>query len=115
MHGHPIESFPLKYSGMFSLENIAAQKAEILRIAELHGARDLAVFGSFARGEETDNSDLDLLIDVAPKTSPWFPASLAVDLENLLGRRVHIVTRRALSPLIRDQVLKNLVSLTDLM
>jgi hypothetical protein len=99
---------------MFTLEHLAAHKSEILRIAELHGALNLGVFGSLARGEATGESDIDLLVDVAPKTSAWFPASLAVDLEALIGRRVHIVTRRALSPLIRDQVFEELVPFSDL-
>jgi len=65
------------------------------------------VFGSLARGEETAESDLDLLADIIGKTSPWFPGSLAADLEELLDRRVQIVIRRSLSPLIRRSVLKD--------
>lgn len=99
---------------MLTLESLAAQKAQILQIAKRHGASNLAVFGSVARGEATAESDLDLLIDVAPKTSPWFPASLAVDLEALLGHPVHIVTRRSLSPVIRDQVLSDLIPIANI-
>jgi predicted nucleotidyltransferase len=56
-------------------------------------------------------SDLDLLISVGPKTTSWFPGGLVADLEQLLGRRVDVVTDRALSPLIRDRVLSKAVSL----
>ncbi len=82
---------------------------EIPRMAARHGAGNVRLFGSVARGEETPESDGDLLIDVIGETTPWFPASLAADLEQLLGRRVQIVIRRSLSPLIRDSVLREAV------
>ena len=58
-------------------------------------------------GEETANSDVDLLVDVTGEPSPWFPGGLIADLEELLGRPVQVVTRRSLSPLVRDSVLKD--------
>lgn len=84
---------------------------EILRIAARHGAANICLFGSVARGEDTPDSDVDLLIDVTGVTSPWFPGSMVADLEQLLGRRVQVVIRRSLSPLIRESVLVEAVPL----
>lgn len=88
-------------------EELRSRKSEILQVAARHGAGNLSVFGSVARGEETAESDVDLLIDVAGPTSPWFPGGLVAELEEMLGRRVQVVTRRSLSPLIRESVLKD--------
>lgn len=57
-------------------EELRSKRAEILDVAARHGAGNLAVFGSVARGEETAESDVDLLIDVAGPTSAWFPGGL---------------------------------------
>jgi len=76
-----------------------------------HGAGNVMLFGSVARGESTHASDVDLLVDVTGNTTPWFPGSLVADLEELLGQRVQVVIRRSLSPLIRDTVLREAVPL----
>jgi hypothetical protein len=78
----------------------------ITRIAGRHGVTRVRVFGSVARGEATPESDIDLLVEIGPETSAWFPAGLILDLEQLLGRRVEVVTERALNPAIRDRVLQ---------
>ncbi|WP_414527715.1 nucleotidyltransferase family protein [Nodularia chucula] len=81
------------------------KREEILRIASQHGAYNLRVFGSVARGEETDASDIDFLVDYdLDKISPWFPGGLISDLENLLNRKVDVVTPKSLHYLIRDNV-----------
>jgi predicted nucleotidyltransferase len=90
---------------------IREHRDEILRVATRHGAGNVRLFGSVARGEETPESDIDLLIDITGETTPWFPGSLAADLEQLLGRRVQVVIRRSLSHLIRDEVLREAVPL----
>lgn len=90
-----------------SIEYVVRQKRnEILRIAERHGAYNVRVFGSVARGEAGPDSDVDLLIDAGEKVSPWFPGGLVYDLEELLGRRVDIVTESALRPELRQYVLR---------
>ncbi|MGI4791739.1 MAG: nucleotidyltransferase family protein [Janthinobacterium lividum] len=81
------------------------KREEILRIAERHGAYNVRVFGSVARGEAGPNSDVDFLIDVGPVHSAWFPGGLVVDLETLLGCRVDIITANALHWFIRDEIL----------
>jgi uncharacterized protein len=92
-------------------EQIQQYRDEILRIAARHGASNVGLFGSVARGDDRPNSDVDLLIDVTGDTTPWFPGSLVADLEQLLGRPVQVVIRRSLSPLIRDEVLREAVPL----
>jgi uncharacterized protein len=92
-------------------ELIRANRDEILRLAARHGASNVRVFGSIARGEAGPDSDLDLLVDVGPVHSPWFPACLMADLELLLGQRVDVVTERALHWYIRDRVLSEAIPL----
>lgn len=81
------------------------QRAIILRIAAKHGARNVRIFGSVARGEARPDSDLDLLVDRDTQTSPWFPAGLVLELENVLGRKVDVVTEGGLSPYLRERIL----------
>ena len=88
---------------------IRAKREEILKLASKHGARNVRVFGSVARGEARPDSDIDFLVDTAPVTSPWFPGGLIVDLESLLGKRVEVVTDRGLHPLLRESVLREAV------
>jgi uncharacterized protein len=90
---------------------IEAKRDEIIQIAAKHGADHLRLFGSAARGEAGPDSDVDLLVEMKADHSPWFPAGLTVDLEDLLGRRVHVVTPSALHPYIRERVLREAVPL----
>jgi len=92
-------------------ELLREKREEILQIAERHGARNVRVFGSVARGEADEKSDIDLLIDLGPARTPWFPGGLIVDLEGLLGRDVDIATVAALRPRIRERVLREAVPL----
>lgn len=89
-----------------TLEMIRAKREEIRRIATVHGARNIRVFGSVACGNERPDSDIDFLVDTGPETSSWFPAGLILDLEKLLGRHVEVVTERGLNALIREEVLR---------
>ena len=82
------------------------KREEIIRIAAKHGAFDVRVFGSAARGEAGPDSDVDLLVRTGNETSSWFPAGLILDLQEVLGRPVEVVTERGLNPWIRDQVLR---------
>jgi predicted nucleotidyltransferase len=92
-------------------DTIRSNREEIRRIAAQHGATNVRLFGSFARGEARPDSDVDFLVDVTAQTSSWFPIGLILDLENLLGRRVEIVTERALNADLRTKVLGEAVPL----
>jgi len=92
-----------------TFELIRANREEILRIGTKHGARNIRVFGSMARGDARPESDVDFLVDAGPVTSSWFPAGLILDLESLLGRSVEVVTERGLNALIREDVLREAV------
>ena len=88
------------------IERLLREKRDDIRaIASKHGAYNVRVFGSVVRGEAGPDSDIDFLIDTGPTTSSWFPAGLILDLEEILGRRVEVVTAKALNPYIRDHVL----------
>ena len=92
-------------------ELLKEKRDDILRIAEKHGARNVRIFGSVARGEAGPASDVDFLAEVEPIHSAWFPAGLVADLEDVLGRKVHVVTQDALHGYIRDRVLEEAKSL----
>ena len=90
---------------------VKSRRDEIMTVARRHGVTRVRVFGSMARGDAGPTSDLDLLVDVGPSTSPWFPGGLAAELESILGLSVQIVTERGLDQLLRDRVLKEAVPL----
>jgi uncharacterized protein len=95
-----------------SLKQLLRQKRDdIKHIAARHGAYNIRVFGSVARGDARPESDIDFLIDAGPITSSWFPAGLILDLEDLLGRRVEVVTEKALNPDLCDHVLREAIPL----
>jgi len=96
---------------MTPLELLQQKREDIQRIAAKHGAYNVPVFGSVARGEAGPDSDIDLLIDKGPTTTSWFPAGLVLDLEEILGRRVEIVTEKSFHPTLRDRILHDVVSL----
>lgn len=82
-------------------------REQIRTIAAQHGAYNIRVFGSVAKGQANQSSDLDLLVDYdLDKISPWFPVRLIRDLETLLGIKVDIVTPAGLKDRIRQQVLQ---------
>jgi len=82
------------------------KRADILAIAARHGATNVRVFGSLARGDAGPDSDVDLLVDMQPGRSLLDVSSLLVDLQELLGRRVDVVTEQSLYWLLRRRILK---------
>ena len=85
---------------------IERYRAEILALAKRHGIRDVRVFGSMARGEANDTSDVDLLVHLPPERTGLALGGLLMDVQDLLQRRVEVVTEKSLHPAIRDRVLK---------
>lgn len=90
---------------------ILRHRAEILNLAAKHGIKNLRVFGSFARGEAKEDSDLDLLVELEPERSLLDRIGFLQDVEDLLGRKVDVVNERALHWYIRDRVLNEAVPL----
>ena len=90
---------------------LKSRQEEIISIAAKHGARNVRVFGSTARGEAGEKSDVDLLVDVGPARTPFFPGELLADLKELPGCKVDVVTTDGLHWYIRDRVLKEAVPL----
>ena len=91
--------------------SVRDKRGEILRIATSHGARNVRVFGSRTRGEAGTDSDVDILVELDTGRSLLDLVAIKQDLEDLLGCSVDVVTEAALSPYIREQVLKEAISL----
>ena len=90
---------------------LTARRDDVLRIAARHGARNVRVFGSVARGEDDESSDIDLLVELEPGRSLLDHAALWLDLQELLGVKVDVVSDRGLKPRIKDRVLAEAVTL----
>ena len=87
------------------------KREDILRIAAEHGASNVRVFGSVARGDSDDDSDIDLLVAFEPSRSLFDHAALWLALQGILQRNVDVVSDRGIKPRIRDRVLREAVTL----
>jgi predicted nucleotidyltransferase len=92
-------------------EILVDKRDEIIAIAAKHGAHNVRVFGSVARGDADDDSDVDFLVVLDPETSLMDHAALLVELEELLGRRVDVAPEGCLRPRSRKRILKEAVPL----
>jgi len=90
---------------------IRSRRSEILRIAERHGATRVRLFGSVARGEADEQSDVDFLVDMERGRSLLDRAALMLELEQLLKRRVDVATERGLRESLRKEILQEAVPL----
>ena len=88
---------------------VKRKREEILRVSAQHGARNVRIFGSVARGEADEASDIDFLVEMEPGMSLLDLGGLQVELESLLGRPVDVVTVRGLKARIRSTVLREAV------
>jgi uncharacterized protein len=91
-------------SSMSLREALTNQRTDLVAAARRHGATNLRLFGSVVRGEERADSDVDLLIDLAPERGFGDYLALVEDLERLIGRRVDLVIERSLSPFFRPYI-----------
>ncbi|MGZ5443095.1 MAG: nucleotidyltransferase family protein [Thermoanaerobaculia bacterium] len=92
-------------------ELLARRRADILAVAARHGATSIRVFGSVARGDDDENSDVDFLVELEEGRSLLDLGGLLVELRELLGHPVDVVTVRGLKDRIRTRVLAEAVSL----
>lgn len=97
---------------MVTLEELRRdKKADILRIAERHGCRNIRVFGSVATGESRPDSDVDFLVDLDSGRTIFDLARLLGDLRDLLGVEIDVLESRSFHPYIRDRILDEAVVL----
>jgi len=90
---------------------LKSRREEILRIAAKHGAHNIRVFGSVARGEADSQSDIDLLVEFERGTTLLGHAALVQELEELLGIKVDVVSERGLRDRVRERVLREAVAI----
>ncbi|VVB72372.1 Nucleotidyltransferase domain protein [uncultured archaeon] len=96
---------------MYLSDLLKSRREEIIEIAAKHGAHNVRVFGSVARGEADSQSDIDLLVEFKRGTTLLGHAALINELEELLGVKVDVVSERGLRERIRDRVLSEAVAL----
>lgn len=105
-------SSPTTLKRIIDLHEVFTDKREkVLLIAARHGARNVRIFGSVARAEAGRDSDVDVLVDLEPGRSLFDLGGLLMDLQDLLGCRVDVVTEQGLRPRIRERVLREAVPL----
>jgi hypothetical protein len=92
-------------------ELLEEKREEILRLAAKHGASNVQIFGSVARGEDRPDSDVDFLVELESGRSLLDRIALIQDLEDLLGRKVDVATVKGLRDVWRDHILKEAVPL----
>ncbi len=90
---------------------LESKREAVLDLARRYGVTRVRVFGSMAREDATEESDVDLLVDVGEATTGFGLGGLLMDLQDLLGRRVDLVTEQALHPSIRESILSEAVRL----
>jgi predicted nucleotidyltransferase len=92
-------------------ERLKEKREAILRICAKHGARNVRVFGSVARGEADEQSDIDLIVEFDPERSLLDHAALWLELQDLLGCKLDVVSDRGIKPRIRERVLREAIPL----
>lgn len=96
---------------MIPSQLINAKHREIMEISRQFAVENLRIFGSVAKGIDTENSDLDILVDTTGKTTMFDLCGLKMELEALLGIKVDVLTPRSLPEKFRHQVLAEAVKL----
>jgi uncharacterized protein len=94
-----------------TLNELRSRRDEIIEIARVRGASRIRVFGSVARGDTTEASDVDFLVDLEPDRNLLDLGGLLMDLQDLLQRDVDVVTERGLRPRVATRVLADAVEL----
>jgi len=90
---------------------IETHRAEIRSIAVRYGIENVRVFGSMARGDAMETSDVDLLVTLPPGTGVLALGGLLIVAQDLLGRRVEVVSERGLHPSLRERILRGAIAI----
>jgi predicted nucleotidyltransferase len=93
------------YDDDMSIDELRSRRDEILSMAARHGVSNVRVFGSVLHGDDHPDSDIDLLVEVEPGRSLLDIIGLEQELEQLLGRRVEVLTVGGLSPYLEQRIL----------
>lgn len=88
------------------LEELKSKRTKILEIAAKHGVSNVRVFGSVARNEENEESDIDFLVTISPNVSLFSLVKLEISLKESLGRKVQIISDRAVNRHLKDKVFR---------
>ena len=96
---------------MITFDMLLAKREEIIALAAKHKAEHVRVFGSVARGEADDESDVDLLVSFKPGASLFDLMDLKEASESLLRVPVDVVSDRGLSPFLKDSILRDAIEL----
>jgi len=96
---------------MNTLELIQDKKSDILAIAARHGAKNIRLFGSVARGEDNEASDIDLLVSMEKNRSLYDLIGLQQDIQQILKRRVDVLTDKSINRYLQAQILQEAISL----
>ena len=96
---------------MITRETLRQKREAIMEIARQHGARDIRLFGSVARGENTEASDVDILVRFERERSLFDHGGLIADLEELLGVKVDVISEGGICERFRTRVLAEAVPL----
>ncbi len=90
---------------MLLSETLASKRADVLALARASGASRIRVFGSVARGQDREGSDIDLLVDLPAGTSLLRIVGLQMEIEDALGVKVDLCTERELHPMLKQRIL----------
>lgn len=96
---------------MKKLEVLMQKKVDILTIAQKYGAKNLRIFGSVARGQESELSDIDILLEMDAQQGLLEQIAFAQALEDLLGCKVDLAEEETLHPLIKNRVMQEAIAL----
>ncbi len=94
-----------------TLSEIRAQREAILRVASRHGAHNVRLFGSTARGTARTDSDIDLLVDLEPGRTLLDLGGMSIEMQGVIGARVDVAIDRILRPEVRVQILSEAIPL----
>ena len=96
---------------MITRDDILKRREEIIAVAKRYGASDIRIFGSVARGDSTEASDVDLIVRFEPGRSLLDHGGLLMDLRELLGIKVDVIDEEAMRPRFRQHVMREAVAL----